>query len=243
MTTPISNICSNVIIDYRTSKETICNLRKLGYNVILSQKIDVLYDAVDGHSDMQVFIAGDKLISANETYEYYKNIFGDKVICGSKNLGGSYPKDVLYNAACVGDFIICNKAYIAKEITEFAQEAKKTIIDVKQGYSKCSIGIIGKNAIVTADKGITEKCKDAGIDVLKIEAGHIILKGMNYGFIGGTCGMIGENVIAFNGELKTHPQGEEIRIFCKKHNIDILELKRGVLEDIGSILIFNSDKE
>ena len=243
MTAPISNICSNIIIDYRTSKETVHNLQKLGYNVILSQKIDVLYDAVDGHSDMQVFVAGDKLISANETYEYYKDIFGDKVICGSKSLGESYPEDVLYNAACVSNFIVCNKAHIAKEITEFAQEAKKTIIDVKQGYSKCSVGIIGKNAIVTADKGIAEKCTDAGIDVLEIEAGHIKLEGMNYGFIGGACGMIGESVIAFNGELKTHPQGEEIRKFCKKHNTDIVELKRGVLEDIGSILVFNSDKE
>ncbi len=243
MDAPISNVCSNVIVDYRTSKETIYNLEKLGYNVILTQKINTLYDSVDGHSDMQVFVADDKLISAKETYTYYKNIFGNKVICGSKCLAKAYPEDVLYNAACIGDFIICNKAHIAKEITEFAIEAKKTIIDVKQGYSKCSIGIIGKNAIVTADKRIAKKCANAGVDVLEIEAGHIKLEGMNYGFIGGTCGMIDENVLAFNGELKTHPQGDEIHKFCHRHNVDIVELKSGILEDIGSILIFNSDKE
>jgi len=232
-----SNNCSQIVVDYRTSKETKSELQKLGYMVIRTKKISNLYAAVDGHTDMQLFKADNFLISAQEAFDYYKEIFCDKVVCGSKKLSGKYPGDVLYNAACVGDFIICNKTYIAKEITEFATQARKKLLNVKQGYTKCSIAIVGKNAVVTADKGIAQICIDNNIDVLEIEPGYIELENMNYGFIGGCCGMLDEKTIAFNGELKSHPQHKEIVCFCKNHNVDVIELKKGTLEDIGSILV------
>jgi len=232
-----SNVCSRIVIDYRTAKETKLELQKLGYTVIETKKISNLYAAVDGHTDMQLFKADNFLISAQETFDYYKDIFGDNVICGSKKLSDKYPDDVLYNAACVSDFIICNKVYIAKEIIEFATQARKNILNVRQGYARCSTAIVGKNAVVTADKCIAQICIDNNIDVLRIEPGYIELKNMNYGFIGGCCGMLDENTIAFNGELRSHPQYKKIVCFCKNHRVDVIELKKGPLEDIGSILV------
>ena len=237
MSNAFSNIHSQIILDYRSSKETKSELRRLGYTVIETKKINDLYAAVDGHTDMQLFKAGNCLIVAQEAFDYYRNIFGNKVICGSKKLSDKYPYDILYNAACVGDLIICNKAYIAKEIIEFATQTQKKLLNVKQGYAKCSTAIIGKNAVVTADKGIAQVCIDNNIDVLEIEPGYIELKNMDYGFIGGCCGMLDKKTIAFNGELKNHPQHEEICSFCKNHKVDIIELKKGPLVDIGSIIV------
>ena len=235
MNTIFSNIRSRAVVDYRISPQSKITLENMGYHLILTKKVENLYDAVDGHVDMQLFVADNKIIVAPEVYNYYYNFLGENVVCGAEKLRSKYPFDILYNAAYVGEFIICNKAHTAPEILEFAKNANKSIIDVKQGYSKCSVGIIGKNAIVTADITIAKKCSEVGIDTLLIDPGHIELKGMEYGFIGGTCGMIADNIIAFNGELNTHPQGKEIIRICNKHKIEVIELKKGPLEDIGSI--------
>lgn len=238
-----SNKCSKSIIDYRCSSDTVNELRKLGFEVISTLKNEVLYEAVNGHADMQLHVMGNKILVAQEFYEYYRGILGEAVIKGSKQLKTAYPYDVLYNCASFGDFFVCCKKYTAPEITEYYTASGKKLLEVKQGYAKCSICIVNDNAIITADKGIADVCKKNNIDVLKISEGNIELKGMNYGFIGGASGLLSENILAFNGELKTHPNGDNIRSFCKNHRIDIIELKKGILTDIGSILVFKSDKE
>ena len=42
------------------------------------------------------------------------------------------------------------------------------IINVKQGYAKCSICVVSDNAIITADKGIAKAAIQNRIDVLEI---------------------------------------------------------------------------
>ena len=107
----MTNKCSGVVVDYRIAPESRQFFEKLGYTLILTKKIDNLYVAVNGHTDMQMFIADDRIIVAAEAYEYYSKIFADKVICGEKKLQNIYPYDIQYNAAYVDEFIICNKKY------------------------------------------------------------------------------------------------------------------------------------
>lgn len=235
----IPNKCSKgVLVDFRTSEESISTLKSLGIEVFKTQRIKCLYSSVCGHADMQIHHLGDnRFVTAPEVYEYYNELFAEAcIINGSKKLSNRYPEDIYYNAAAFGNFLLCNSSCTATEILSEYRSMNKTILNVKQGYAKCSICIINENAVITSDKGIYKKLYDNGIDVLLISSGFINLQGVSYGFIGGATGLISNDLLAVNGDISTHPNSSEIISFCKNYNVNIISLKKGTLDDIGSII-------
>ena len=111
-----------------------------------------------------------------------------------------------------------------------------TKIDVKQGYSKCSVCVINKNAIITSDLGVAKKCDNYGIDVLFVDDSNIKLHGVSHGFIGGSCGLISPDLLAINGNITYHINSDAIQLFCEKYNVNIISLHNEEIEDIGSII-------
>lgn len=221
-----------VIVDYRTDKESILALKAAGFDIVRSIKVSSLYSEVDGHPDMQIHIVNGKAVCAPEVYSYYSEILKIKTTKGSLDIGSSYPHDISYNVCAVGGFALCFSKHTAPEIlSEY-----DTVINTRQGYAKCSVCVVGSSAAITADDGIYRTLKGKGVDVLKIIPGFIELYGMG-GFIGGASGMISKDCIAFNGELSTHPDCENIRSFCREHGIYITELRKGTLRDIGTIML------
>lgn len=227
------------IVDCRADDKTVYSLENIGITVIPTIKIPKLYDAITTHTDMQLhYFGADKFLCAPEAYEHYKKLLpcGFELIKGSKYLKEKYPGDIAYNAAALKDFVICNLAHTTTEILSEYKSMSKEILNVKQGYSKCSICIVNGNSIITSDRGIAKTAEQNKLDVLLIDAGYVKLEGMNYGFIGGATGLIKENVLAVNGDINTHPNSEEIKHFCKKHGVELFLLKGGILVDIGSII-------
>ena len=234
------NICSSrVLIDCRTSEESIKELKRLGVLVYKSTLVKNLYDEVKGHPDMQIHFIDNKAICAPETYDYYKslNLAGIELICGSKALKPTYPDDVAYNVCCLGECVILRPLSVAKEIFAEYHYLKKNILNSRQGYAKCSICVVNDNSAITADAGVYKLLKENNLNVLKISEGYIELNKMK-GFIGGASGLINDNTLVFNGELKTHPDCDNIISFCKNVGVDTVSLNKGNLVDIGSILRF-----
>ena len=58
------------------------------------------------------------------------------------------------------------------------------------------------------------------------------------GFIGGASGLINKTTLCFNGDLKTHPDCNNIIDFCKNVGVDTISLNKGNLVDIGTIMQF-----
>lgn len=235
-----SNICSDrVLVDYRTDKVSIAELEKLGMKVYKSTSAKSLYDEVMGHPDMQVHFVNNKAICAPEVYDYYKslNLADIELICGTSKLKSTYPDDVAYNVCNIGEYVILRPLSVATEIFSEYHYLKKKILKSKQGYAKCSICVVNDNSAITADNGIYKLLKENNLNVLKIEEGHIELNNMK-GFIGGVSGLINDNTLCFNGDLRTHPDCENINSFCKNVGVDTVSLNKGNLVDIGSILRF-----
>ena len=233
------NKCSGgVIVDYRIGEESINELNRLGIKALKSCQIPSLYDAVCGHPDMQIHhFGGNRFVCAPEAFEHYTKLLPDAdIIKGSKPLTAAYPDDICYNAAAFGNYLICNTVSTTIEISSEYQRRGQTILNVKQGYSKCSICVVNDNAIITADEGIYKTALENKIDVLKISEGFISLKNMSYGFIGGATGLIAHDALAVNGDIKTHINSADIISFCKNHGVEVVSLKKGEIEDIGSIL-------
>ena len=155
---------------------------------------------------------------------------------GEKVLGMTYPDDIAYNAACTGKYFLHNLSFTDEGLLRVAKEMDMKLINVRQGYTKCSIAVVDENSLITYDEGIVKACsRYPELDVLKITPGHILLEGYDTGFIGGTCGRIG-NELLFHGDLSAHPDFERIREFITKRNLGVKWFPDFPLTDIGSIL-------
>lgn len=152
-----------------------------------------------------------------------------------KKIQSPYPNDCLLNFADIGDYIICNKSIITKEIAEFLPY--KPIIDVKQGYSKCSVCVCSRNTIITDDKSVYNAVLQCdNINSLLLEKGSVRINKYDYGFIGGCCGLIDKNLLLFNGDLTLHTDFDKIRKFLYDNDVNYIDIKGKPLTDIGSII-------
>lgn len=224
------------------SKLDICAkniLFQMGFEVVEFNNKSVDY-RVAHHADLSFFDCGDGTVFIAEEMSEYRSIIenlGYNVIFINKPLGGYYPDDVLLNCVSLGDTLICNKNTVCKDILEHFRNKK--IINVKQGYTKCSIIPVNESAVITDDDSIAKECKKNNIDVLSVRKGYVTLDGFDYGFIGGTSGKICADTFVFNGDITTHPDCDRILNFFSKYNMKVISLSGGMLNDIGSLIAFH----
>ncbi len=228
-----------VVTDYRTSQETVSELERLGYDVVFTKPLKKLYREIQGHADIQLHVFNGRALCAPETYSYYKAALkGVDVVCGVSKPGFEYPNDIAYNTCGIGGYAVCRRKFTDPAIIAGYEAAGGKILDTKQGYAKCSICVVNSGSAITADEGIYRLLKKNGLNVLKIREGYIRLYDMQ-GFIGGASGLLEENVLAFNGDIKTHPDRDSILDFCKSCGVEVVSLANGELQDIGSIMRIN----
>ena len=229
------------IIDCRASEKLLSSLSDHGVLTISLPPSPCLQTGVASHTDMLIFIGFGKLFCHTSYYNNNRDIIDRITNIGNLTLSlsnedwaSNYPHDVLFNACLVDNMFICNEKTVSKHILNYAREAGAKIINVNQGYTKCSTCIVSERAIITSDKNIEKVCRGLGMDVLLISEGHISLPPYNFGFIGGASGLCCDNVY-FCGSLSTHPDGNTIDEFCTKHGKKAISLSDDVLQDVGSI--------
>lgn len=213
-------------------------LKKSGIEVLVFPDNPNVDARVAHHADLSFFFDGtDTLFVAPEFSEYSDVLskYCKNVVFINKKLGNKYPDDVLLNCVCVGNNFICNKDTVSTEVFDKMKSSGYNIINVKQGYTKCSVIPVSKNAMITDDESVYNACVNAEIDVLKVSKGSVVLDGFDYGFIGGTAGKISENEILFNGDITGHADFERIDLFLKKYGVKAVYFS-SQLEDIGSII-------
>ena len=205
---------------------------------VVDVKRNTLLDApVSRHADILANYVGKSTflsdINQVELCSFIKDNNGNCV--SIENIKSPYPNDCLLNFADIGDYIICNKSILTKEIADILP--KKQIFDVKQGYSKCSVCICKRNTIITDDISVYNAVSEySNINSLLIEKGSVCLSGYDYGFIGGCCGLIDKDVLLFNGDLSTHTNFDKIKDFLYDNGINYIDIKGKPLTDIGSII-------
>lgn len=228
-------------VDYRTTDEEKKILESLDFSIIEIPPCNNLYKSIDGHVDIQLNILDKKLkkviIQKNmpESFKDKLKNFNINFIESQNSLDYGYPKNIFLNALVLKDYFIHNLKY-TDEILLSTQSHKK-LISVNQGYTKCSCLPISDKAIITNDIGIYNSLNPQGFDILFLPPGDIILEGLDYGFIGGTGGLINENLIAFFGNLDSYIYGDKVKCFLKKYGVKPIYLKDGKLHDRGSLFV------
>ncbi len=223
------------IVDRRIPKKALDGLIARGFSPIELPPFSRLAEPVASHPDMLMFF-GDRLYFSGEYYTTAKNeieliseVSRLKLAPCEIELSPKYPADVAFNALPLGGLIFGKADALCHEIT-----AGRTVVNTAQGYTKCATVKVTENAIITADPSIARAAKENGIDVLKISSDHVALSGYDTGFIGGASGADSENVY-FCGSLDSHPDGEKISMFCKKHKKEAVCLSDEPLYDVGTI--------
>lgn len=226
------------VIASKLSEQVTEYLKNAGFDILTFGNNPAVDARVAHHADLSFFFDGiDTLFVANEMSEYCEQLekYYKNIIVINKKLKKEYPGDVLLNCVCIGKNFICNTATVSNEIFDKMQIMGYNIINVKQGYTKCSVVPVSDNAIITDDESVAIECRNAGLDVLKISKGSVYLPGFDYGFIGGASGKIADDEIIFNGDISKHPDYKNIMSFLCKHNVKAVSFK-DKLEDIGSII-------
>ncbi|MBE7025487.1 MAG: hypothetical protein E7408_05475 [Ruminococcaceae bacterium] len=211
-----------------------------GITCIVPPPISVLPPSMQCHADLQLCHLGDRfMLAAPEVYTFYKDTlspFGFEILCGETPVGSTYPKDVAYNIARVGNAAFLHPDYADPVALRFFRAEEIEIIPVRQGYTKCAVLPVDAQALITADPGIARAAQSAGVEVLKIQEGGVELAGFPYGFLGGAAGKIAADTVYVTGRLLHHPSRKEIYAFLQKRGIKIRERSIPIPIDIGSVL-------
>lgn len=218
-------------------------LENLGIQVVITEIEQNVPKPVRFHADLSVNYIGNGEVVLTQTQVKLKTALeklGCKCYSINEALGNAYPEDCKLNCVCNRSDLICNFGIVSDKIKELCKG--KNIINTRQGYTKCSLCPVSDGAFITDDKSIAVALKNAKYDVLEVEKGSVALDGYDYGFIGGACSKVSENVLAFFGNAKEHKSYEDIKAFCGNCKVDLLSLGNGRLYDIGSFIpIFEND--
>lgn len=229
-----------VIADNRIDKKCETALESRGFELVKLPSFPCLQEPVSAHPDMLLFIDKGRIFchkdyysSASAELEKLAREAGLNVAVTEDDVGAEYPLDVIFNAAQVGERLICRRDTLSDSILSLYPE--NMIISVKQGYAKCSVCVVSDNAIITADRSIAPAADKCGIDVLLVSPDGVRLDGYDCGFIGGASGNDGENVY-FCGDLDLHPDGKRIKDFCRYHGRGAVSLSDEPIYDYGTLI-------
>ncbi len=222
-----------IFISSAATDTVIKKLKKYGYAPVLLPPSPFLPDPVASHPDMLLCRLGDKLLVC----EYYKkanpDIFvGEKLILSDEIHGDVYPDDILFNCFEFRGKMYCKQDHISKHVTEYCCGNGIEIVDLKQGYAKCSC-IVTPEVCITADANILKNTGDSCVPILK---GSVELPGYDTGFIGGASFYDNGNMYFF-GSLNAHADGEKIKRTLEQNGIGVIELSNGTLTDLGGAIL------
>lgn len=221
-----------LIISYKASEAFKNFLQSNDFSFIETIPNPNLDQRIDDHPDLSLFkLADDTIIVDEGVYDYYKEKLANYNVIKGEKVREKYPRDSIYNIVRLKDYYIHNDI-TERNIENYFKENRVNHLKVKQGYTRCSI-IPLKNILITSDYGIYKTLREK-IAIKLVDNDEVILDGFTQGFLGGTCGLVGNKLI-FTGDITRHRAYPVIKDVCDRENIDISYPKTDLV-DLGSII-------
>lgn len=192
---------------------------------------------VSNHADMSCLYLGNGKIITDKRQTNLKSKLakmGMTVFETAEKIAGEYPSDIRLNVALISDIAIGNFRHSDPVVSDAVGD--KRFINVRQGYTKCSVLVLNRRAIITDDESVYKAASETGVDTLLISKGDIMLDGYDYGFIGGASGKISSDTVLFFGNIERHRDFNRIKSFLEKYNLSYLCTDYDRLRDIGGII-------
>ena len=213
-------------------------LKQYGVRVLSCPNNPFVDERLCSHIDLSVFHLGDNRFLLSEhasqsTFAEELIQLGAKIVVSEGTPGKAYPNDASLCALSLNGKVFHNEKVCDSHIKDLFG---KNLFRVKQGYTKCAVCPIGKNAAICADRGVVKAMRQEGIEVLEIASGFISLEGFGEGFIGGAAFMLAPQVLSFTGTLENHPDKLIIENFLQRLGVSPVYLTDRPVFDVGSII-------
>lgn len=106
---PENKVCTVILSPL--FKSVIEDLEKLDIDMIFTEACPYLAEPVAYHADMLLHHLGgeDILLHQSQSFEPQLSALGMNVIYSNERLYPDYPRDILFNSARIGDYLICKK--------------------------------------------------------------------------------------------------------------------------------------
>ncbi len=223
------------------------------YHLIQIPRSDKVYFEISSHVDIFCTKLNDTLILEPSVYNLLKEQINKEDLCKKNIISGNelvsykYPNDIKYNVCQIGRYVIHNFKYTDKSVLEKIYNMGLEKIDIKQGYSKCSIAVIDEKSVIVTDKKIANALQKKQIDVLLLENENIIkniklfsLKNDNMysnmnGFIGGAISRFKDKIVIF-GDLEKIDINYKIYDYITSKKLEIVQFKGHDIVDYGGII-------
>lgn len=242
-----------VLLSHNTPDAIVTALYSHGFEALKMPSVADMALPVSSHPDMLLFCGFGKLFVREKHLEIsdfaasveaiLKKIPSLELSATSDLPSETYPNDIAFNCLHIKNKGIFGKAdYLSGAVKRAATENMLPVIDVSQGYTKCSSLLVdggesGEDALViTSDPSINKALSQLGINTLKLAPGNISLPGYDTGFIGGAS-FYYNNTIYFLGDLKKYSECDIILKTAEEKGKSIVSLSDEMLFDAGCLLI------
>lgn len=246
-----------ILADFRMRKEEKEYIKSLGYKIIEVSYNPDLYDEIAAHVDISYVKIDDEVITSPDRFVDLSKII--KCSVGKSDLESKYPRDIPYNVCIMGKNAIHNFKYTDEIVKKKLEKKEFNLINVKQGYTKCSIAVIDEKSCITSDLNIAKKLMDNDIDVLFVNEPDIkLLKRTNsnetmqnkmffeysnmQGFIGGAMVRIDNEVVLF-GDVNKLLNKNKIINFIQSKGIKFKWFEGLDVIDYGSVVVIDKEGE
>ena len=216
-------------------------LQEKGHHLVEVRRTPFVYDAIASHPDIYLCKLTENLVIAGEQLPLIEPALTElpgqpfHMQPGTSALGPHYPENIKYNAARIGKYFIHTTAHTDPVLRQAAAAEGLEFLHVKQGYTKCSLAVVDEESAITSDVGMAKVLHAKGLNILLISPGHVALPGFPYGFIGGACGRVGQELI-FHGDISVHPDFKAMQDFVENRHVTLTYFTECPLTDIGSII-------
>ncbi len=225
-----------LLVDKNISIESAKLLKSLNYTLIYSTQNIGITNSTATHPDMQfVKLGNKKAIVSYQTLNYYKKQLPDYEFIYIDNIKSPYPYDTALNFVLLGNTAICTK----NQYNKIKQLQNYNCIFVKQGYTKCNICVLNDNAIITGDRGIIKSLEKSNIKAYYLPCDQINLEGYKNGFWGGASGLLSDNKLFFNGDIKKLSCYNELNNILHQQKIEPVFHNKTDIYDNGSIILLD----
>lgn len=224
------------IIDSRSSKRTIKNLKEYVTAVFMFDTTGKTCNSISGHPDIFIYQDSNQLVVApNASVALFEFLDNHDIayITGERDVGVALYNSVQYNCLSTSEFFFHKSGYTDPIILEINKD--KEFIHIPQAYTRCSLVHLCENNYLTSDRGIEKVLLQKGLSCFYFSPEGITIHGHKNGFVGGTVGICGKRIF-FNGNVDLHADGSRLKEHLLNLGFDTVNLSDEYLYDGGCIL-------
>lgn len=219
------------------SPEAAAALAGIGVKLFAPSPLPSVDERLALHADLVVFspFPGRAVLAPSQTaLAGLLEAEGVAVSFISREPCSPYPGDVALSGVVSGGRLICRRRSANEMLLSFFSGAD--IIDTHQGYVRCTSCALPDGAVITDDPDILRSAGKSGIECFAFDRGHVGLSGFDCGFIGGACGMVTDDILAFNGSYLSLPFAGELTGFLARQGVKPMSLTGTGLTDTGGLI-------